>query len=172
MRRTFGVAAVVGIIAVWVAGCSQASPTSPALTLSSGGALGRGGAHTVPLKGSLEGTVAITPLGPATASVVITASGNATHLGRFTLQMPHLVNFATATGEGTFTFSAGNGDTLTGVFAGHADTTPPIFTIEESGSITGGTGRFSGASGTIAIHRLFDPAAGTTTGTIEGTLTF
>ena len=172
MRRTFGVAAVVGIIAVWVAGCSQASPTSPALALGGGGALGRGGVQTVPLKGSLEGTVAITPLDPPMASVVITASGNATQLGRFTLQMPHLVNFATATGEGTFTFSAANGDTLSGVFTGHADTTPPIFAIEEGGSITGGTGRFSGASGTIAIHRLFDPAAGTTTGTIEGTLTF
>ena len=172
MRRTFGVAAVVGIIAVWVAGCSQTSPTGPALALGEGGALGRGGVTTVPLKGSLEGTVAITPLDPARASVVITASGHATQLGRFTLQMPHLVNFATATGEGTFTFRAANGDTLIGVFTGDADTTPPIFAIEETGSITGGTGRFSGASGTIAIHRLFDPVAGTTTGTIEGTLTF
>ena len=130
------------------------------------------GDRAVPLKGSLEGTVSITPLAAPFAFVVITAGGNGTHLGNFTLHMPHNVNFATATGAGTFTLTAANGDTLTGTFTGHADTSAPVFVIEESGTITGGSGRFSGASGTIAFYRLFDPAAGTTTGTIEGMLSF
>jgi len=172
MKTILRVVSTVALVAVFVAACSQSSPTSPSLGLGGSGALGAGGAQPVPLKGSLEGTVVVTPLTPPFAFVVITASGNSTQLGRFTLQIPHRVNFATANGEGTFTFTAANGDTLTGVFTGHADTTPPIFKIEESGTITGGTGRFAGASGTIAFHRLFDPAAGTTTGTIEGTVTF
>ena len=135
------------------------------------GAIARG-THTVPLKGSLDGTVVISPQSPPFAFVVITASGTGTHVGHFTLQMPHLVNFGTATGDGTFTLTAANGDTLTGTFTGQADTSAPIFEIEETGTINGGTGRFAGATGTIAFHRLFDPAAGTTTGTIEGTLSF
>ena len=171
MKTMLPVITTVALVGVLITACGQSSPTSPSVGLGSG-ALGAGGTQTVPLKGSLEGTVTRTPLDPPFAFVVITASGNSTHLGRFTLQMPHRVNFVTSTGEGTFTFTAANGDTLTGVFTGHADTTAPIFTIEESGTITGGTGRFAGASGTIAFHRLFNPAAGTTTGTIEGSLSF
>jgi hypothetical protein len=172
MKTIVRVVTTVALVAVSITACSQSSPTSPSLGLSGSGALGAAGPQTVPLKGSLEGTVVVTPLAPPFAFVVITASGNSTQLGRFTLQIPHRVNFATANGEGSFTFTAANGDTLTGVFTGHADRTTPIFTIEESGTITGGTGRFAGASGTVAFHRKFDPAAGTTTGTIEGTLTF
>jgi hypothetical protein len=172
MKTILRVVPTVALVAALITACSQASPTSPSLGLSDSGLLGAGGAPTVPLKGSLEGTTIVTPLNPPFASVVVTASGNATQLGRFTLQLPHVVNFATRSAEGTFTFTAANGDRLTGVFTGQADTTPPIFKLEERGTITGGTGRFAEASGTIAIHRLFDPAAGTTTGTIEGTLTF
>jgi hypothetical protein len=133
--------------------------------------LARGGIHTVPLKGSLEGTVTITPLTPPFFSVVITASGNATGLGAFTLQVPHTVNFATATGTGTFTFTAANGDRLTASFTGQADTSQPIVSIVENATITGGTGRFAGATGTFTANRLFDPVAQTTTGTFEGTIT-
>jgi hypothetical protein len=137
----------------------------------SGGAFARGGIHTVPLKGTIEGTVSVTPLNPPLASVVITASGTATGLGQFTLQVPHTVNFATRTGTGTFTFTAANGDRLTASFTGLADTSQPIFSIEEQATITGGTGRFAGATGTFTAHRLFDPVAQTTTGTFEGIIT-
>jgi hypothetical protein len=34
-----------------------------------------------------------------------------------------------------------------------------------------GTGRFSGATGTFTVRRLFDPAIGRTWGTIAGTIT-
>ena len=46
----------------------------------------------VPFKGSLEGVVTITPLTPPFVSVFVEATGNATHLGKFTLQIPHVVN--------------------------------------------------------------------------------
>ena len=170
MRRTLQAGTFVGILALLGVACGQ-SPTSPSL-LGPGGTAQAGGAHTVPFTGSLEGTVTVTPLNPPFASVVITASGNATHLGQFTLQVPHIVNFATANGEGTFTFTAANGDRLTATFTGHADTTPPIFKIEETATITGGTGRFANATGSFVAHRLFDPVAQTTTGTFEGTVAF
>lgn len=170
MERAFRVGAIVGIVALIMAGCR--SPTSPSLAPGvSGSVLAQGGIHTVPFRGSLEGTVTITPLTPPFSSVVITASGNATGLGAFTLQVPHIVNFATATGEGTFTFTAANGDRLTASFTGRADTSQPIFSIVENATITGGTGRFAGATGTFTARRLFDPSAQSTTGTFEGIMT-
>ena len=78
-------------------------------------------AATVPFKGTLEGSQTTTPLEPPLAFSVVSATGTATHLGRFTLEIPHTVNFATATGDGTYTFTAANGDTLTADFTGTAD---------------------------------------------------
>ena len=80
--------------------------------------------RSVPFKGRLDGTVTATPLQPPLAQVLIVAEGNATHLGSFHLEVPHLVSFATATGEGTYTFTAANGDILTAHFTGTADTIP------------------------------------------------
>ena len=82
---------------------------------------------------------------------------------------PHTVNFATRTGTGTYTFTAANGDTVTADFTGQA-TGGPVVTIVEHGTVTGGTGRFEGASGSFVVERSFDPASGTTEGGFEGTL--
>lgn len=49
----------------------------------------------------------------AVVSVRIEATGNATHLGRFTLAIPHIVNQAASAGNGSYEFVAANGDTLT-----------------------------------------------------------
>ena len=127
-------------------------------------------AATVPFKGTLEGSQTTTPLDPPRAFAVVSATGTATHLGRFTLEIPHTVNFATMTGDGTYTFTAPNGDTLTADFTGTADTSTPIFAIEEHATITGGTGRFAGAAGTFTAHRLYNPVNSKTTGSFEGTI--
>lgn len=159
-------------VALFSAGCSQASsPTAPtSLAANTADGLAATSAD-LPFKGSLEGTVTVTPLEAPMANVFIAGSGTATHLGRFTVEIPHLVNFATAIGAGTFTFTAANGDQLTGDFTGAADTSTPVFSIVEQATITGGTGRFAHATGGFVARRLYDPAAGTTTGSFEGTIT-
>ena len=126
-------------------------------------------AATVPFKGTLEGSQTTTPLEPPLAFSVVSATGTATLLGRFTLEIPHTVNFATATGDGTYTFTAANGDTLTADFTGEAQV-GPIISIVEHATITGGTGRFAGAAGTFTAHRLDDPVNATTTGSFDGTI--
>ncbi len=126
-------------------------------------------AATVPFKGTLEGSQRTTPLEPPLAFSVVSATGTATHLGRFTVEIPHTVNFATATGDGTYTFTAANGDTLIADFTGEAQV-GPIISIVEHATITGGTGRFAGAAGTFTAHRLYDPVNATTTGSFEGTI--
>ncbi len=128
-------------------------------------------ADEVAFKGRLTGTVMVTPLDPPIASVVIEATGNATQLGRFTLEVPHLVNQATRTGMGSYIFTAANGDMLMADFTGQATlVSPGVLTTHETAVITGGTGRFAGASGSFTADRTFFVATGETVGSFEGSI--
>ena len=124
----------------------------------------------VPFKGSLSGSATITPLGGPMVAVEIEATGTATYLGRFTLEAPHIVNQATLTAVGTYVLTAANGDTLTADLAGTARMVEPpnVIAITETATVTGGTGRFAGATGSIQVERVFNRATGVTTGTFEG----
>ncbi len=174
MKDPFAVAALFA--ALLCSGCSDSiSPTGPlsvrpgSLSLESAGSGAASRRTSVPFKGNFEGTQRSTPLQPPLAFVDGSATGNATHLGRFTVEFPHTVNFAIRTGEGTFTFTAANGDTLTADFTGQAQP-GPIVSIVEHATITGGTGRFAGATGSFTVQRQFAPATGTTKGSFEGTI--
>src|SRR4051812_25588190 len=127
--------------------------------------------EAVPFKGSLEGDVPHPPA-PPFYSVLVEAAGNATHLGQFTVSIPHLVNTSTRTAAGTYIFTAANGDTLTADFIGHAapSGTPGVLAIVEVATITGGTGRFEGATGSFTTERLFDTINLTTVGSFSGTI--
>ena len=126
----------------------------------------------VPFKGSFAGDVAVTPLTPPFVQVDVDATGKATQLGRFSLDIPHIVNRANGTAIGIYEFTAANGDTLTATFSGKATTTavPGVLYIEETAIITGGTGRFAGATGSFTAERLFDTINGTTAGSFEGAI--
>lgn len=124
---------------------------------------------TVPFRGTFENTQTLTPLTPPLVMVDGRATGEGTQLGRFDVAFPHTVNFATATGVGTYTFTAANGDVLTATFTGQAQV-GPVTSIVEQATITGGTGRFAGATGSFTSRRLFHLATGTTTGSFEGTI--
>jgi hypothetical protein len=126
----------------------------------------------VPFKGSLDGVVTITPLPPPFVSVLVNATGNATQLGQFTLAIPHTVNRANRTATGSYQFVAANGDTLTASFSGQATptATPGVLYIEETATVTGGTGRFAGASGSFLSARLFNTITGRTSGSFQGTI--
>jgi hypothetical protein len=126
----------------------------------------------VPFKGSFEGDVTVTPA-PPFLSVHVEATGNATQLGLFTLDIPHLVNPTDHTANGFYEFTAANGDTVIAKFNGNAMPTaiPGVLYIEEMATIIGGTGRFAGATGSFVSERLYDRVAGTTVGSFEGTIT-
>ena len=126
----------------------------------------------VPFKGRFEGDVTVTPLAPPFLSVLVDATGNATQLGRFTLDIPHVVNRADLSAIGTYEFTAANGDTVIAEFTGIATPTdvPGVLYIEETATIIGGTGRFAGATGSFVSERLYDRVAGTTIGSFEGTI--
>lgn len=132
----------------------------------------------VPFKGGLEGTVAITPLvgdPDFDVHVEIDGGGTATHLGQFTFSAPHDVdrrpppNPSLAVGQ--YLLAAANGDEVYAEFTGQSTLIAPgVLYIEETATITGGTGRFAGATGSFVCGRLFDIASGTTIGSFEGTI--
>jgi hypothetical protein len=96
-------------------------------------------------------------------------SGIPTHLGRFKLDAGEDVDLATgAITNGFLTFTGPHGDTISGVYSGHA--LPGLTGYLVSGAITGGSGRFAGATGCLAWKGTLDPVALTFTNEIIGTI--
>src|SRR5437867_5013609 len=83
------------------------------------------------------------------------------------------VNLADGTGSGPVHFIAANGDAIFTMAAGESEptSTPGVFRIVEIRTITGGTGRFANAKGSITVERLTDLNTGFTSGSFHGTIT-
>ncbi len=127
----------------------------------------------VPFKGHLElARGIVTPLTPPIVSVEIEGTGNATQLGHFAVSVPHLVNRSTGMLVGSYEFTAANGDTLTADFVGQSAPSgvPGVLVVEETATITGGSGRFAGATGSFTTERLVNTTNGTVIGSFEGTI--
>jgi hypothetical protein len=173
------------LVIVFSMGCSQtATPTSPSLvarpaesSLAGGApAVSARAASTVPFKGTLEGIADPPQFEPPPSpffSAHLLANGNATHLGRFTMDYSHRVNLLTLAGTGIAVFTAANGDTLTTSVEGTATPTssPTAFTVVETHTVTDGTGRFAGATGSFLVTRSVDFADPFTAGSLDGELT-
>jgi hypothetical protein len=118
--------------------------------------------------GNYQGTADVSKF----PTVVLYATGTATQLGQFTATVPHVVDPATREAVGTFEFVGDNGDTIVGTMTGIATLTetPNVLSIVETSTITGGTGRFVGATGGFTSHRLYDRATGAFAGSFTGTI--
>lgn len=130
--------------------------------------------HQVPFKGIVDGSFTVTPVTPPfIVDVLLKATGKATHLGQFTLVFPHRVNRSTtpALALGSCTFTAANGDQVFANVTGQSTPLAPgILQVVENGTISGGTGRFTGASGQFVVDRMIDQSTLTTIGSFEGTI--
>ena len=128
----------------------------------------------VPFRGTWEGsTVSAVPVGPNVVLVVSSGEGRVTHLGRFTMTSPHLTFLDTFALEGEQIFTAANGDVLTATFTGQlAPNAEGNLEGALEAIITGGTGRFAGATGSYDFHIVARPAAFgfDSTATIDGTI--
>jgi hypothetical protein len=73
----------------------------------------------------------------------------------------------------TVIFTAANGDQIFGTQAGYAkDMGNGISEVDFDNTITGGTGRFVGATGSLKIHVIVNTALRTGIATFEGTITY
>ena len=101
-----------------------------------------------------------------------TGSGNATQLGLFTMSFQGQVFIPTLSGTTTATLVAADGSSLSadGVGQGTPTENPDFVSIVENYTITGGTGRFAGASGSFTVERMIQRSTGISSGTMNGTI--
>jgi len=129
------------------------------------------GKKDVPFKGTMQAVESYDVQFP-TLFVTGSGSGNATHLGRYTVTYESEVFIPTLMGSGSAHFIAANGDRLVTEVVGQANPTenPDVLSIVESYTIVGGTGRFDGAGGEFTVERLLNAVTGITKGRLRGTI--
>jgi hypothetical protein len=133
---------------------------------------------SVPFKGFIQADEESFPLFPPdvpfpTLFVEASGSGVATQLGKFTVTYEVEVNLDTFFGVGSAEYVAANGDKI--FSEGHGQGTVPTedgtSLIIETNIITGGTGRFEGATGQFTLVRIINVFTGVTYGVFAGSIT-
>lgn len=132
----------------------------------------------VPFRATAAGTYQVQPPPP---SVVITATGVgvATHLGRFEFLIRNTVTpvanpapgcAISSTESFTATLTASNGDTMSLVGTGTGCQNPPAVDIIDVATVTGGTGRFDGATGSVTVTTTADQTTRTEVVRFDGVI--
>lgn len=127
----------------------------------------------VPLKGHDSGSFTLTAdgCGPGVFAVVVNDSGKATLVGKYAYHSNECFNGATGAFSGTFTITAANGDTISGTYAGTVvEVVGDLGFYEQDNVITGGTGRFSGATGEFHLSGIANLATLESSQRISGTV--
>ena len=130
----------------------------------------------IPFNGAMQGREIDTPQGgppPTTALADGSVHGIATLVGQFSLTYTLTVNLADGTATGSAQLIAANGDSMSTTIVGSSEPsgTPGVLSITEINTITGGTGRFAGATGSFTTVRLVNLATGLTSGSFHGMIT-
>ena len=168
---------VLGLCVFGVA-CAElpSAPTSPSSSSIDGAAVTqaraprgdllslRGGSE-LPFQGTLQATETADG-----ALRHLVGTGEATHLGRFTLTADFTVTSPPPMASGTATWTAANGDEIFTTVIGQGVVTFPILAVVETHTITGGTGRFAGSSGSIILERLINLQTFISSASITGTI--
>ena len=125
----------------------------------------------VPFHGSIQG-IEIADVQFPRLFVDGSGSGRATHLGRFTVTYEVVVDLLAHETFGSYLFTAANGDSLATDITGLGTPTenPDVRSIVEVHTITGGTGRFAGATGSFIKTSLLNLVTGVTSGSFSGTI--
>jgi len=126
-------------------------------------------------KGTLQAVEVGNPVDFPIVHVAAKGSGKASQLGKFTYSYTvdiHIIGDpANNIGVGIlyYTFVAANGDKLYSTGDGYGSPAPGLVNtnrVVEQHVITGGTGRFAGATGKFTVDRLI--SNGSTSGTLNG----
>lgn len=129
----------------------------------------------VPIKGTYETTNEVLH-GPPMLQQRITGVGQSSHLGEGKFVAISTLNLTTAPPfqlAGTATFYAANGDVFYTSFAGTSTpSTGGTSIVIMTHTITGGTGRFENATGTLIGHAVANPSRPTGTVTYDGTISY
>ena len=155
-------------LCVFAAACAElpSAPTSPSTSSTDGAAVtqARGGSE-LPFQGTLQATETADG-----ALRHLVGTGEATHLGRFTLTSEFTVTSPPPRASGTATWTAANGDEIFTTLIGQGVVTFPVLATVETHTITGGTGRFAGTSGSIIVERSLNLQTWISSASITGTI--
>lgn len=109
---------------------------------------------------------------------IVEGGGEWTELGASTFTLDFCLADGSAANhypvyDGTFTVTAADGGTLNGSLTGYVEAggSGPEFPLHLVMEVTGGTGTYEGATGSIAMEGAFGLAALTVEGTVDGTVT-
>jgi hypothetical protein len=143
-----------------------------ALLCAAGAALAATALHG---KGSFTGHAVLTPLGGNHVSLEINVAGNVTHLGKSTVRIHTLADFSgpvpTPIPPTTGVITAANGDTVSFTLRwAVGEVAPGVFDTVGPFTITGGTGRFRGATGSGDYQGRVDTRNGAVAAKISGDL--
>jgi hypothetical protein len=173
MRRFFHLSILMGLVGI--------------MALVAGSAFAGTKGTDRPFKGDGSGTTAVSG-GPSTFTSVTVGTVNSTHLGKGAYAVNATQNWGLsancagspvqAVDTGSMTLTAANGATVTGTISGTTCELAPFnnttYGTTLTMTVTGGTGRFDGATGSIVISGLSTGPAGgpfsdvsTMTGTIS-----
>lgn len=113
----------------------------------------------VPLEGEWSGiTISADLTNFPVVSIVSGGGGQLSHFGRYTMVSPHTTNVFTGETLGDQILTAANGDTLTAYCAGFPQPQPDGTVAGTLAcTITGGTGRFAGATGVYDFALVASP---------------
>jgi hypothetical protein len=169
--RAFSIVGVFGLLACSSdAGLGPLEPSVASLSASVGNVGARKATENVdlPFRGTVK-SVEKTPFSdPGTVISTDIGTGVATHLGAFAWYSEFVIDGPF--GTGTATLTAANGDQLLATVHAVGTLAEGGFDIVETNTITGGTGRFAGASGTFTLERFVSGVTFRTTGTFAGTI--
>lgn len=132
--------------------------------------------HMLPFSGTTVGSFLAEPVAPGSEvfSVTTTSSGQITHLGKATLTTHDTTIFTSSTTfmvlDGTATFTAANGDQIFFTYSGSAVVAGGKSMDTLSYLVTGGTGRFTHATGSGTVHVVSDFTTLASTLTFDGTI--
>ena len=155
MKKIFGSTVIALLLLIVLASTTFAAPVATEKLLT----------------GSFEATETH-EVGLGIMFVDATGVGNATHLGLFTYDLEAAVSLPSLSATASAALIAANGDMIfgEGVGQGTPTSTPGLISIVETYTITGGTGRFAGATGSFTVERLLDRATLVSSGTISGSI--
>jgi hypothetical protein len=131
--------------------------------------------QTVPFKGTFDAHDAGVVQFP-TLLLNGSGAGTASQLGRFTFTYTTKVDLTNALSSGVIQLVAANGDVINGVTVGRGEPTETLNVthVLQLVTITGGTGRFLGATGAFTSDALLfdDPITGIglSSGSLKGTI--
>jgi hypothetical protein len=153
----------------------RAIPVIAGVALAFGGIapVGAGATTAVPFRGWDVGGFSLAGACAGGVAVDIGGAGRATHLGQYEYSALECFNPDAGTFAGVATITAADGATLSGHYAGTvAGTTDPnVISYSENLVIDGGTGRFAGASGQLAVDGLANLTTGAYSQSLAGSLT-